>query len=299
MRSFWTKLAIVFALVGTVSCGKLPRPFEPGVKELANPLLHLNDNRGVVVAPIYNAPPELSAPLADVIAKELRLHDIPATSADILRAGNLLEGWYRLADSRAGRVDVIVVWILSDHEGEELFEMESRKRVLIDKLAREPALGLKEIVKNIVPSVVRALIGERRNGRAEKGIAITLGKISGAPGDGDTALQRAVRAVLNQMDISIADRPEEAIAHLQAQVEVKSQNGQNDQVRLIWTIRDSEQKFVASLTQQNLVPKGRLDRRWGSVAFDIALAIRPRIVEAVRHLGDSKAFGLAVPPTLK
>ena len=46
-----------------------------------------------------------------------------------------------LADSRAGRVDVVVYWRLSDREGRELLAQESRTRVLLERLAREPALG--------------------------------------------------------------------------------------------------------------------------------------------------------------
>ena len=281
------------------SCGKLPRPFEPGVNDRANPLLRLSDSRGVVVAPIYDAPPELAAPLADAVAEGLRLHDIPATAADTLNAGNLLEGWYRTVASHAGRVLVIVFWRLSDPDGTELFALESRKLVLVKTLARKPELGLNEFSNDIVLAVARAMIGDHPNGRAGRGLTVKLGQISGAPGDGSAALKRAVRAVLRRADISVAAQTEDAIAHLEAQIEVKAQSRNQDQVRLVWTIRDSKQKVIAVLKQQNVVSKGRLDRRWGPVAFDIVFAIRPQIVEAVRRLGEPKPLGLAVPPTLQ
>ena len=70
-------------------------------------------------------------------------------------------------------------------------------------------------------------------------------------------------------------------------------------MRLVWTIRDSEQKTVALLKQENVLLKGRLDRKWGSLAFDIALAIRLQIVEAVRRLSDPQPHGLAIPPALR
>ena len=68
--------------------------------------------------------------------------------------------------------------------------------------------------------------------------------------------------------------------------------------RPVWTIGDFEQKQLP-LKQENVLPKGRIDRKWGSLAFDIALAIRPQIVEAVRRLRDPQPHGLAVPPALR
>jgi len=294
-----TRFLLALAVIVLTSCGKLPRPFEPSARDLSNPLLRLNDNRGVVVAPIYGGPPEFSAPLADAISKGLRLHDIPATAEDILNAGNLLEGWYRLSDSRAGRVDVIVAWRLSDRDGLELFTGESRRRVLIETLAREPALDIKQFAEDIVPKIARAVIGDRPNLRSEHTLTVKLGEISGAPGDGSAALRRAVNAVLRHTDITVATHPEVGIALLEAQIEVEPQSEKHDRVRIVWTIRDSAQKPVAVMKQQNMIPKGRLNRRWGSIAIDIALAIRAQIIEAVRRLGNPQPAGLVVPPVLR
>ena len=286
-------------LVATTACGKLPRPFEPGAKDRANPLLQLSDSSGVVVAPIYDAPPELAAPLAESIAEGLRLHDIPATSVEILNAGNVLEGWYSLADSRAGRVDVVIYWRLSDREGQELLTLESRSRVLLERLARDPALGGAEFAERIVPVIARNMIGDRPSARSEQGPILILGEVTGAPGDGATALRRAIRAVLRRTEVAVMPQTEKEGPRLDAQIEVTPQSDKEDRVRLVWTIRDSEQKTVAVMKQQNVIPKGRLDRGWGAMAFDIALAIRPQIVEAVRRLDDPRPSGLAVPPTLR
>ena len=295
----WTKIAVLAAFIVISACGNLPKPFEPSAKDRANPLLQLSDSPGVVVAPVYDAPPELAAPLAESIAEGLRLHDIPATSEEVLNSGNLLEGWYSLADSRAGRVDVVVYWRLSDREGRELLAQESRTRVLLERLARAPALGGAEFVKHIVPAVARTMIGDRPKERWDGDLALILGEISGAPGDGDDALRRAIHAVLRRTEVVVASQTGHTGPRLDAQIEVTAHSDKQDQVRLVWRIRDSEQKTVAVLKQENVLPKGRLDRKWGSLAFDIALAIRPQIVEAVRRLRDPQPHGLAVPPALR
>ena len=41
------------------------------------------------------------------------------------------------------------------------------------------------------------------------------------------------------------------------------------------------QKEVAIFRQQNKIPKGRLSGRWGTIAFDIVLAMRGQILEAM------------------
>jgi hypothetical protein len=89
------------------------------------------------------------------------------------------------------------------------------------------------------------------------------------------------------------------MARLDGIVQVTPYSETVDEVRLVWTIRDSEQKIIAVLKQDNRVRKGHLARRWGSMAFDVALALRRQIVETMRRLGNSTSGGLALPPALK
>tara|TARA_Y100001968_G_C19199224_1_gene639114 strand:+ start:143 stop:574 length:432 start_codon:yes stop_codon:yes gene_type:complete len=143
------------------------------------------------------------------------------------------------------------------------------------------------------------MIRDRPKVRQDRNLALILGEISSAPGDGEVALRRAIHAVLRHTEVAVASQTEHTGPRLDAQIEVTAYSGKQDQVRLVWTIRDSEQKTVALLKQENVLLKGRLDRKWGSLAFDIALAIRLQIVEAVRRLSDPQPHGLAIPPALR
>ena len=156
------------------------------------------------MAPVYDAPPELAAALAESIAEGLRLHDILATSAEVLDSGNLLEGWYPLADSRARRVDVVVYWRFSDRVGRELLAQESRISVLLERLAWEPALGGAGFVEHIVPAVAGTMIRDRPKVRRDRNLAPVLGEISGVPRDGEAALRRAIHAALCRTEVAVA-----------------------------------------------------------------------------------------------
>ncbi|MAW55571.1 MAG: hypothetical protein CMM69_09090 [Rhodospirillaceae bacterium] len=299
MFSFWIKVLVGLTLVAVAACGKLPRPFEPGAKDPNNPLLTLQDSPGVVVAPIYDAPPELAAPLADGLAEFLRAQDVPATAADILNSGNLLEGWYLQTDTPAGHTTVVIEWRLSDKTGAELLALESRVGMPTAALAKDPQPLIKRMTANVAPKVADAMIGEQTAQIDASAPSLAIGDITGAPGDGNAALRRAFSAVLHRTEITITKSPEGAMATLDSIVQVTPHSEKEDEVRLVWTIRDSEQKTVAVLKQDNRVRKGRLAHRWGSMAFDVALALRRQIVETMRRLGNSSSGGLALPPALK
>jgi hypothetical protein len=299
VSSFWIKALVGLILVAVAACGKLPRPFEPGAKDLNNPLLTLQDSPGVFVARIYDAPPEIAAPLADDIAEFLRTQDIPATAAYILNSGNLLEGWYHRMDTSAGQATVVIEWRLSDKNGEELLALESSVHMPTSALAIDPQPLIKRMTVNVAPKVADAMIGERPTQINATAPSLAIGDITGAPGDGNAALRYAFSAVLRRTEIMIVKSAEGAMARLDGTVQVAPHSEKEDEARLVWTIRDSEQKTVAVLKQDNRVRKGRLAHRWGSMAFDIALALRHQIVDTMRRLGNSTSGGLALPPVLK
>ena len=295
----WVRVCAVLLAFAVAGCGKLPRPFEPGAKDLNNPLLRLQDSPGVVIAPIYDAPAEIAAPLADLIAEALGREDIPATSSGVLDYGNLLESWYRLENSLAGRVDMVIDWRLSDQSGAEIFARTTRQRVLISDLARTPEPLMSAIVADIVPLVAHTMIGDRSPATQAEGRALAIGEIRGAPGDGEVALRRALRAVLRRAGIVLATEDIAPAAVMDADVEVVPLDPKRDRVRLVWTIRDSAQKTLAVMRQENKVPSGRLSRQWGSMAFDVVLAMRAEVVETMRRLRDPTAGSLRVPPALR
>jgi len=290
----------LIALVAAASCGPLPRPFEPGSRDLANPLLQIQDSYGVVVAPVYDAPPEVATPLASLLARRLGKHEIPATATGVLNSGNLLEGWFSLENSIAGSVDVVVEWQLSDRNGQEILGRTSRMRVTNASLARNAWPIVDNLASDILPHLVSRLAGDPRpTTPRQPREALAVGTISGAPGDGDAALRRAFASILPRSGIGYSETTKNASAVINGQIEVSPLSNDTESIRLVWTIRDSAQKELAILRQQNKIPKDRLSGKWGSLAFDIVLAMRGQILEAMRRLETSGNENLQVPPNLR
>jgi len=288
-------------LFAAVSCGPLPRPFETGSQKLANPLLQIKDSYGVVIVPIYEAPPEVAAPLANLLARRLVKYEIPATSNDVLTLGNLLEGWYRLENSIAGSVEVIIDWQLSDRYGKNILVKTSRIMGSATSLtapdARPIVYGL---ANDILPHLVEHFATNSHSATVEKrSKTLAVGTVIGTRGDGAIALRQAFKSILQRGGIGYTENTRGATAIINGEIKVSPISENLEKIRIIWTIRNSAQKEIAVFKQQNKIPKGRLSRSWGSLAFDIVLAMRGQILEAMRRLETSGDKTLRIPPNLK
>jgi hypothetical protein len=270
-------------LVLAAACGPLPKPFKPGMKDRDNPLLKLDNPSGLVVAPVEDAPPQLAGPLAEKMADGLRRREIAATTDGALNRAYLMEGRMRFENFDGVLVDLVIAWRLTDREDKSLGALESRSRVVLRDWMAEIDPVMQGIVEATAPKVVYLLRGDApravRSGRA----GILIAGVEGAPGDGNTALPRAFRAVLERAGIALADDPETALARLEGKVSVVPA-GKRDRVAITWTLRDGDGKEIGVMHQENEVPGGRLDTLWGGLAYDIATAMADGVAAAMRRI---------------
>ena len=299
MFYFWIKIFVFIALVSVFGCGFLPKPSEQGINDFSNPLLHLRDSDGLVIAPLYNAPATIASPVAEHIAEGLRLHDIPATSVNILNSGKLLEGWYQLENSRAGRVDIVLKWQLSDKKGEIVLETVSRVRVRLLVLTHKPETQIQIIADGIIPLVARAIIGKPTPISQVSSPELAIGVVKGASITANQTLRQALKTVLHRSEIKIVDSPITASAYIDGTVKITRISEQNNQVRCVWKIRDRHGIKIVTFRQESTLPHSRLIDHWDSLALDIALALRPQIIQTIKHLGTNPNNRLTVPPSLQ
>jgi hypothetical protein len=106
--------------------------------------------------------------------------------------------------------------------------------------------------------------------------------VTGAPGDGRDALQLAMMAALTQAKLMVVPaQPELKTLSVVGSVTLdRPQNGQQH-ITITWALMDRGGKQLGVVKQQNAVPQGSLDGRWGDVANLVATAAAPGILAII------------------
>ncbi len=94
--------------------------------------------------------------------------------------------------------------------------------------------------------------------------------VTGAPGDGDTALARQMRLQLPQLGLIVRDDPKGVDFTVGCAVHVATSTAGNQRVELQWQMQDAAGHDLGRIVQINEVPEGTLDHAWGDVAIVVA-----------------------------
>ncbi len=114
---------------------------------------------------------------------------------------------------------------------------------------------------------------------------IYLANVTGAPGDGNVTLGRALIQFLVQFDIVLVPAPEPGAYVIAAAVTTKTLSVSEDQVTIDWRLADTAGHELAKITQQNKVPTGSLTPHWGSTAVYAAEGAADGLLSAIGELG--------------
>ena len=290
----------LFAILATTACGELPRPFKPNVKGLAlSPLAQLGDGAGVVVAPVVNTPQDVGVTMAESVASQLRQSNVPATTTGALTNGYLLEGRSREAGAGQG---LVIDWILTNPYN-----------VVVDRRATmiRPVVGAAP-TRDLSPEwPIWRRIDDAAIGRATSKIAnavsellqsntpvkkdlppalLTVASVTGASGDGNESLKRALQAVLRRAGLPVAADPRDATVFIDGVVDLQKLDDSEKALDITWSFRDSSGRHLGVMTQQNRVRNNQVGSRWGSLAYDITLAAIDGVVRVLRRRDEIDAL---------
>ena len=283
------KLAVLAFCLIVAGCGPLPRPFQSGAGA-EDPLLAMQDSAGIVVAPLVGAPPAVSGPLAEIMAAALRREDIPATTGSAIKQAYLLEGQANVRQLRGGAV--LIVWSLSDPQGAVVESLTTEHRVLESAWRAGATEMLEALAAAAAPVIARTL--QIKLPAVAAGDRTTLGVVAveGAPGNGNAALQAAFEAVLRNAGLPVAADPREARAQIFGAVKVTSPGTGKQKVTITWHLRDAKGNDIGVLNQSNTIESGRLDRQWGSLAYEITYAMVDSVAQMLRVIEDAERIRL-------
>lgn len=270
----------VAGVVLLVACGDLPRPYKTRSldEKIGNPILSLRDNHAVYVAPIRGTTGENGAYLAALIAEKLHGWDILATTR-----GQMTDGYGLVAAGRHTAGQLHIEWSLRDEAGtpveEGFFSLPSSDTAWT--LGR-PDL-MRQIADRVAEDISKALKPTRLEAVAKAdavaGARVAMGQMTGAPGDGNQALLRSLKLLLKNAKIPMTETSDDAAMIVGGEVRVMPVDGAQEQVVLTWIMQRPDGTELARIQQQNVVPRGALDQRWGDAAYYAATAVVDSVVE--------------------
>jgi hypothetical protein len=108
-------------------------------------------------------------------------------------------------------------------------------------------------------------------------------------------LTQSLAALLPFKGIKIAEGNDAGAWRVEGTVKVKAKSQQLDIVTLTWRVVDGQGKEAGTITQENAVPRGRLDGKWGEIAGFAGEAAAEGIAQLI-HSFATKPAGAAGPP---
>ncbi len=106
---------------------------------------------------------------------------------------------------------------------------------------------------------------------APRVIVMAPPEVTGAPGDGEQALTEALIRLFKLNDVYIQTQPGPGRFHVMGAVEVgPATDPTRERVTLLWRVLTEDGEELGRLTQENEIPAGMLDGRWGDTAYAVA-----------------------------
>jgi uncharacterized lipoprotein YmbA len=116
---------------------------------------------------------------------------------------------------------------------------------------------------------------------ASNDIAAIIPAVTGAPGDGNTALSSALQRELSRQGIAMASRPSGSY-RVEGKVALSSAQAGKQSIQIDWLVRDPQGRSLGTVSQKNDIPEGSLDGSWGSTADAAAGAAAHGVLELLQ-----------------
>ena len=301
-------LPFLLPLLSLSAC-QLPQPFAHVGPVKDNALLELPYGKGVRVTTAPDVAPEFAEPLTEATVKALSEVGIAASTDATRPVGYVLVGDVELSrESEDGPEVAAFAWRLTSQSGKPVGAFDQK----IDGgdagwLARDPEM-FNVVAHDAGPQIAAMLEKDNDNGETVDGATeaavpaneppkIYLNGVTGAPGDGNAALSRALAEVLKKSGAVMVDSEDQATLLLSGTVSTTPQNDGISQVTISWILVDKSGAQLSKIDQKNPVRTALIAVRWGNLANLVAEGAADGVMaalDAVNRPADSSRR-LAVP----
>lgn len=276
--------------LGLAACQPLPHPFETSHELPEGRLLSLPDVVGIAVDPVRGVAPATSDAVRAALVKALQDGDIPASAAPAGEHAYHLIGEATTAAPLGAVTKVTMAWTVTDAAGAEIGH--DSNSFAIDSagwLAGTADLGAPMRVAAGEVAEILHLPGAAPAPppKPSPPLRLVLDPVTGAPGDGDTSLPRALAYVLQDAGVDVLDQPDAGAPHVGGTVTLTALPGGQQNVRIVWTVFGADHRAIGTVAQENAVPRGSLDGPWSDAAAAVAAAaadsVRGLVAQAMQQ----------------
>jgi hypothetical protein len=263
---------VLLSCLALSACGDLPEPFlgNPGAtaRRLAQPTPAL-----LAVPPGSDTllPDAANQDLANQIAAALQATEVPALVRTPMKAD-----WQLVTRATNEGGVVRPVFSVRDPQGREEGSAEGEPVPVAVWAAASPAM-IQQVANEAAPRIGAVLTSIRvahdkadPNSLYNRPAKVLVADVTGAPGDGDAALTRQMRARLAVLGPVVLTTPTGADFVVQGQVVMVKQPKRQERVEIQWIIKTATGDERGRVVQLNEIPAGTLDRYWGDVAVVVA-----------------------------
>lgn len=103
--------------------------------------------------------------------------------------------------------------------------------------------------------------------------------VTGAPGDGSSALTTAIQRELSKNGLNLATSPDIRAYKVEGKVAMGLSKDGKQPIQIDWNVIDPAGKKLGTVSQKNEVPQGSLDGSWGKTADAAAAAAAQGIIK--------------------
>jgi hypothetical protein len=270
------------------ACGDLPEPFlgNPGAtaRRLAVPATPL-----LVVPPPSKAllPAPAETDYADLLALSLQKEEVPSLARPAHKGD-----WALLVTAERQGDSIIPHYAIDDPNGKQLGVIDGAPTPAPGWITGAPwTLG--QAAHDAVPKVLALMLSLRAtrdranpNSLLNRAARVYVPEVQGAPGDGDTALSRLIRAQLAQFGPLVQVTPEGADFVVQGQVKVTNVANAQQRVEIVWTVSRPSGVVNGKVSQLHDLPAGTVDRYWGDIAGAVTQEASGGIDEVIERFID-------------
>ena len=296
--------AILLGAIVLTACTVLPKPFEHTNQKERNNLAALIDGGAIRVEVDQNLPEFISKPLSLEAVRALVGANIPASADPNFFSKYVLKGFVIV--ERPNDFDpekATFVWNLVIKGGSEIVLY--KQTIQGDEngwLQSDPGLFAiiakdagHQIAKHIQnsrsltkPTIDSVEISGQRDNIKGLSSRFFLSDISGTPGDGNRAILRSLKFLLNRELGPTVSNKAEATYLVRGTANVSPPLKGRSDVAITWLVFSAAGKELGKVTQNNNVAAGSLDARWGLVAFAVAKGALQGIRKIVSGNNDTQ-----------